>query len=306
MDLPVVHAKELRRLLPVGIAIDHLEEAFGALRMPAAPKRSHFDVGTGDLLLMPAWGDQGVGVKLVTVNPTNPEAGLPLINGLYVLFSQGTLEPIAAFDAAELTGIRTAGVSGLATRHLARADAQTLVVFGAGTQAHHHLESMLAVRAFEKLVCVSRTTWRAEELVTRARSYGVEAYVGVPDDVAVADVVCTCTTSSEPVFDGSRLAEGTHVNAVGAYKPTNRELDDVAIARGPLVVETREAALSEAGDLLIPIRLGVIDESAVVADLSEVVAGKLVRRDGRDVTIFKSVGVAFEDLVIAHAAYERL
>jgi ornithine cyclodeaminase len=306
MDLPVLHSKDLQKLLPIGVAIDALEEVFGASRLPEAPQRSHLDVGTGDLLLMPAWGDQGVGVKLVTVNPSNPDAGLPLINGLYVLFSRRSLEPVVAIDAAALTGIRTAAISGLATRHLARPDVKTLVMFGAGTQAQHHLESMLAVRAFERAFFVSRTVWRAEELAIRARSYGLKAETGVPEDVSRADVVCTCTTSPTPVFDGEKLPAGAHVNAIGAYKPSTRELDDAAISRGPIVVEIREAALAEAGDLVIPLEAGVIDESVIVADLSEVVAGALVRRNSSDVTIFKSVGVAFEDLVVARAAFDRL
>lgn len=306
MDLSVIHAKELAKLLPMGVAIDALEEAFGAETLPEAPQRSHLDVGTGDLLLMPAWGDHGVGVKLATVNPSNPAAGVPLINGLYVLFSRPTLEPIAAIDAAALTAIRTAAVSGLATRHLARGDAKVLAIFGAGAQAHSHLEAMLAVRDIEDVICVSRTRWRVEELATRARTYGVRADVGVPDDVVRADVVCACTTSEQPVFDGSRLADGAHVNAVGAYKPAARELDDHAIARARIVVELRAAALAEAGDLVIPLRRGVIDEDAIVAELADVVRGALVRRGSDDITIFKSVGVAFEDLVVAQAALERL
>ena len=306
MDLPVVHSNDLQKLLPMEAAVDALEEAFGGARLPEAPQRAHLDVGTGDLLLMPAWSEQSVGVKLVTVNQSNPAAGLPLINGLYVLFSHGTLQPLAVFDAATLTGIRTAAVSGLATRHLSRPDVGRLVIFGAGAQARYHLEAMLAVRAFKEVICVSRTTWRAEEFVLQIETFGIKGSVGKPDDVSRADVVCTCTTSSKPVFDGSRLSPGTHVNAVGAYKPTTRELDDTAVSRGPLVVETRKAALAEAGDLLIPMKLGVIDDSAIVADLAEVVSGKLVRRDPSDITVFKSVGIAFEDLVVAQAAFDRL
>ena len=306
MDLPVVHASDLGKLLPIEAAIDALEEAFAQARLPETPQRSHLDVGTGDLLMMPSWSDFGLGVKLVTVNQSNPAAGLPLVNGVYVLFSHTTLQPVAIIDAAALTGIRTSAVSGLATRHLARNDAHTLVVFGAGTQAKHHLEAMLAVRPIERVICVSRTNWRAEEFLVRARSFGVQARLGEPDDVGHADIICTCTTSAKPVFDGARLAPGGHVNAVGAYRPTTRELDDTTIGRGEIVVETRRAALAEAGDLLIPLKLGVIDESAIVADLAEVVAGKLVRRERDDITIFKSVGVAFEDLVVAIAAYDRL
>lgn len=306
MDLPVVRSNDLARLLPMETAIDALEDAFAAPRLPEAPQRARLDVGSGDLLLMPAWSESAVGVKLITINQSNPAAGLPLINGVYVLFSHGTLQPLAVFDAASLTGIRTAAVSGLATRHLSRSDARRLVIFGAGTQARHHLEAMLAVRPFEEVICVSRTAWRAEEFALHVATFGINGTVGVPDDVARADVVCTCTTSSKPVFDGSKLKAGAHVNAIGAYKQTARELDDHAIGRGSLVVETRKAALAEAGDLLIPMKLGVIDESAIVADLAEVVAGKLVRHEPADITIFKSVGIAFEDLVVAQAAFDRL
>lgn len=306
MDLPVVHAKDLAKLLPIEAAIDALEEAFASPRLPETPQRSHLDVGTGDLLVMPSWSDHGLGVKLVTVNQSNPATGLPLVNGVYVLFSHTTLQPLAILDAAALTGIRTSAVSGLATRHLARSDAQTLAMFGAGIQAKHHVEAMLAVRPIQRVICISRTEWRAEELLVRARAFGVEARLGHPDDVAHADIVCTCTTASKPLFDGMKLARGAHVNAVGAYRPTTRELDDTTISRGSIVVESRPAALAEAGDLLIPLRLGVIDESAIVADLAEVVAGKLVRRERDDITVFKSVGVAFEDLVVASAAYDRL
>jgi ornithine cyclodeaminase/alanine dehydrogenase-like protein (mu-crystallin family) len=306
MDIPFVSEAELSDLLSIESAIDALDDAFGAPSLPVAPARTHLDVGTGDLLLMPAWNDLAVGVKLVTVNPANPPAGLPLINGIYILFSQQTLQPVAAFDAAPLTAIRTAAVSGVATRYLARPEAGTLVMFGAGTQARHHLGAMLAVRPLAEVVCVSRTPGRIEEFLEVASGRGLAASAGTPEDVARADIVCTCTTSPVPVFDGDALPPGVHVNAVGAYKPTTRELDDATLRRGTVVVETRAAALTEAGDLLIPIDNGVIDESAIVAELSDVVRGKKVRRRPEDITIFKSVGAAFEDLVVAGAAYARL
>ena len=306
MDLALVSAEKLTDLLPMRAAIDALEAAFGAPDTPEAPARTHLDVGTGDLLLMPAWNTEGVGVKLVTVNPANPEAGLPLINGIYVLFSHDTLQPIATFDAAALTGLRTAAVSGLATRHLARPEAKTLVLFGAGTQARYHVIAMLETRPIDHVIVVTRTRERAEDVVREIDALQIEGSVGNPADVARADVVCTCTTSPQPVFDGNDLTAGAHVNAVGAYKPTTRELDDATIRRGPIVVETRSAALAEAGDLLIPMENGVIDETAIVADLAEVVGGAKVRHNPEDVTIFKSVGVAFEDLVVAKAAHRRM
>jgi len=255
---------------------------------------------------MPATGPQGTGVKLLTITSGNPEMGHALIQGLYVLFSVGTQEPEAAIDGAALTALRTGAVSGLATRYLAREDAVRLVIFGAGTQARSHLEAMLAVRPVETVTFVSRTTDRAEALAGSALEMGVTAEVAGPDAVGTADIVCTCTTSPTPVFEGSLLSAGSHVNAVGAYTPQTRELDDDAIVRARVVVETREVALAEAGDLLIPLGAGSIGPNHVVADLSEVVRGVTVRRSPEDITVFKSVGVAFEDLGVARAAGDRL
>lgn len=306
MAFPVIDGDELRRLLPMEAAVDALETIFGSGALPAAPLRGHMETGAGTLLTMPATGSLGTGVKLVTVTPSNPDRGLPLIQGLYVLFSPKTQEPEAAIDGAALTAIRTGAVSGLATRHLARPDSARLVIFGAGTQARSHLEAMRAVRPVERVTVVSRTEPRAEELAAAARGMGLEATVGTPGAVAEADLVCTCTTSPTPVFDGARLTDGAHVNAVGAYTPDTREVDDEMIRRGRVVVETREVALAEAGDLLIPIKAEVVGADHIVADLAEVVGGAPVRRGPGDVTVFKSVGVAFEDLVVARAAVDRL
>lgn len=304
--LPFIGPEELTRALPMVAAVDALEAAFGSGALPETPRRAVVDTASGDLLLMPAHGEPGVGVKLVTVTPGNPGRGLPLIHGLYVLFEGETQAPRALIDGAALTALRTAAVSGLATRHLARSEAGRLVIFGAGMQAASHLEAMRAVRPVDRVTVVSRTRERAEALAERALAAGLEARVGGPETVAEADLVCTCTTSDVPVFEGSLLQPGAHVNAVGAYRPEARELDDETVRRGRLVVETREAALAEAGDLLIPIGAGVISEADIVADLGEVAHGATVRRGPEDVTVFKSVGVAFEDLVVARAAVDRL
>ena len=304
MSLPFVDEEALRRLLPPREACDALERAFAG-PLPAVPQRSRMDVAGGELMLMPAAGEPGVGVKLVTIAPDNPARSLPLIHALYLLFDADSLAPVAAIDGSALTAIRTAAVSAVATRHLARAGSRRLALFGAGVQAGAHLESMRAVLPIEEVVVVSRGRDRAEELAAGARDQGLQAEVGSPDAVSDADVVCTCTTSSEPVFDGSALAPGTHVNAVGAYRPDMREIDSGAVAEARVVVETREAALAEAGDLLIPMGEGIIDASHIVADLAEVVRGAKVRRTEEEVTLFKSVGVAFEDLVLARAAADR-
>jgi ornithine cyclodeaminase len=304
--LPFVTGDQLNELLPMKAAVDAVEAAFAAETKPEAPLRSRIETGSGDLLLMPAVGEAGAGVKLVTVNPSNPERGLPLIHALYALFDAETLRPLAVFDGGGLTGLRTAAVSGLATRHLSWPKCRTLVLFGAGVQATTHLEAMLAERAIERVTVVSRTEDRARELVARAEDRGVKAEVGDAGTVADADLICTCTTSATPLFDGRLLQPGVHINAVGAYRPQDRELDTETVRRARIVVETREAALAEAGDLLIPMEEGAIGHSAIEADLSEVVRGATVRKSPDDVTLFKSVGVAFEDLAVARAAYEKM
>lgn len=305
MRLRVIDATELRRALPMSVAIDALETAFRT-QLPSAPLRSNVETPAGSLLLMPSSSEDALGVKLVTLTPTNAGRGLPYIHALYALFDGATQAPRAILDGAALTALRTGAVSGLATRRLAGPEASRLVVFGAGVQARSHIEAMRAVRPVERVTIVSRSTPAAEALVDALRAEGLDAGVGVPDVVAEADLVCTCTTSPEPVLEGRLLAPGTHVNAVGAYTPETRELDGEAVRRARVVVETREVAMAEAGDLLIPIREGIVGVDHVAADLAELVAGAPVRRSPRDVTVFVSVGVAFEDLVVARAAVERV
>jgi ornithine cyclodeaminase/alanine dehydrogenase-like protein (mu-crystallin family) len=288
------------------VAIDALETAFGSEPLPESPLRTHIDTAAGTLLLMPAHGTSGVGVKLVTLTPANPERGRPFIHAVYVLFDAETQAPMATFDGAALTALRTAAVSGLATRWLARPDARRLVLYGAGVQARSHLDAMRTVRPVEEVVVVSRGPRAAEDLARSAASAGLRASVGAPGAERNADLVCTCTTSPIPVLEGANLPEGVHVNAVGAYTTEMRELDSEAVRRAKVVVETREAAAAEAGDLAIATAEGAIAQDHVVADLSEVVRGARVRRSDGDITLFKSVGVAFEDLVVARAAVDRL
>jgi ornithine cyclodeaminase len=287
-------------------AIDALEEAFGSDPLPESPLRSHVETAAGTLLLMPAHGAPGVGVKLVTLSPANPDHGRPFIHAVYVLFDAETQAPVAMFDGAALTALRTAAVSGLATRWLARPDARRLVIYGAGVQARSHLDAMRAVRPVEEVVVVSRGPGAAEDLARAAASAGIRSSVGAPGAERDADLVCTCTTSRTPVLEGANLPEGVHVNAVGAYTTTMRELDPEAVRRARVVVETRDAAAAEAGDLAMAMAEGAIGRDHVVADLSEVVRGARVRGSRDDITLFKSVGVAFEDLVIARAAVDRL
>jgi ornithine cyclodeaminase len=285
-------------------AIDALERAFRDGDPAGGPLRSQLGTPEGTLLLMPATGPAGVGVKLVTVTPANASRGEPLIGAVYVLFDAWSQQPRAVLDGAALTALRTAAVSGLATRFLARPDAARLVLFGAGVQAGEHLEAMVAERPIERVVVVSRSGSPASALAARASALGLDAAVGGPEAVRDADLICTCTTSERPLFDGAWLPGGVHVNAVGSYRPQTRELDTETVRRAALVVEERAAALAEAGELALAIAEGAIEAGHVRADLHELMNGSQVRTSPRDVTVFKAVGLAFEDLAVAAAALE--
>jgi ornithine cyclodeaminase len=297
----VLDADEVRRSLSYADAIDALERAFRTGDPSKTPPRSSVTTEAGILLLMPAAGPEAAGVKLVTLTPANPTAGLPLIHAVYVVFDGATQAPIAVLDGAALTGLRTSAVSAMATRFLANEDASTLVVFGSGVQATAHVEAMRAVRPIERVLVVGRDAAKAEALAAKLRRDGLEAALGEPRSVSDADVVCTCTTATTPLFDGAWLRPGCHVNAVGAFRPDDREVDTETIRRARVVVETRDVATAEAGDLLIPIAEGAIGWDHVVADLAEVLTGVTVRRSADEVTLFESVGMAFEDLAVASA-----
>jgi ornithine cyclodeaminase/alanine dehydrogenase-like protein (mu-crystallin family) len=283
-------------------AIDVLERAIAAGRIGRTPPRQHLHDGGQELLLMPSFLDGGATVKLVGIDPANPARGLPRIQGVVVLFEGPGLTPAAVLDAAALTAVRTAAVSGLATRYLARPDSERLVLVGAGPQAHAHLEAMVAVAPVRQVRVVSRSPGPAAALAERARTaFGLDAEVAGPEVVADADLVCACTTSPTPVFDGTLLPLGVHVNAVGSYRPDLQELDAATVRSCRVVVEERDAALRESGDLLHAVAAGW-DPASIAADLVELVRGGVeVRTDERDRTLFDSVGLAYEDLIVAEA-----
>jgi ornithine cyclodeaminase/alanine dehydrogenase-like protein (mu-crystallin family) len=298
----LVEAEELSSLLPMSAAIDALQDAFATQDPSGGRPRSRVETPAGTLLLMPAASDVGVGVKLVTLTPDNPEAGLPLIHAVYVLFDLQTQAPSAVIDGAALTALRTAAVSGLATRWMAREESPRLLIFGSGVQARAHLDAMRAVREISAVTVVSRTGSHAAAFADDIREMDLHARVGTAADVETADIICTCTAGETPLFDGKMLRAGTHINAIGSFLPETRELDSETMKRARVVVETREAVVGEAGELVIPIGEGVFAADHVIADLAEVVRGAEVRQDDADITVFKSVGLAFEDLVIARAA----
>ncbi|MFJ9550321.1 ornithine cyclodeaminase family protein [Streptomyces erythrochromogenes] len=294
-------------------AADALAAALrGGLDPEGCPPRSAIGVpGDGELLLMPAASGAYAGVKIAGVAPGNPARGLPRITGSYLLLDGPTLRPLALLDGAALTALRTPAVSALALRHLAPAGrAPRMVLFGSGPQAYGHLEAVLAERDPAQVVVVARNRERAERLAAHARTLGVPAArTGTPEDVADADLVICCTTAREPLFDGRLVRPDAVVVAVGSHEPTARETDTALVRRAAVYVESRAAALREAGDLLVPEAEGAIGAGHITGTLADLVAGRLpaglpAGGERGCPQLFKSVGMAWEDLAVAVALYE--
>jgi ornithine cyclodeaminase/alanine dehydrogenase-like protein (mu-crystallin family) len=302
VTLPVLDAGAVRAALSVPAAITALRAALRGGRDPEAdPPRTLVPVRHGQLLLMPAESGGYAGIKLATVAPANPDRGRPRIQGSYLLLEGTTLTPLAVLDGVALTAIRTAAVSAVAADALAEPDAERLVVFGSGPQAHSHVTALRAVRPVREVVVVGRDPGRAAALVARCVRDGLDARTGGPRDVAGADLVACCTTAREPLFDGGMLRPGAAVVAVGSHEPDAREVDDRTVERCTVVVEARAAALREAGDIVLPVRAGRLDPDRLVNLAELVTAGP--PDEPRRPRLFKSVGMAWEDLVVAASSY---
>ncbi|MFG1967104.1 ornithine cyclodeaminase family protein [Nonomuraea sp. NPDC049028] len=306
--LPYLDAATIERLVPVARAVRILEEALrDGLDPEETPLRPIVELPAGQLLLMPAAAGRYAGVKAVTIAPGNAERGLPRIQGTYLLLDGDTLSPLAAMDGITLTSLRTPAVSALAVKHLAGPDARNLVVFGTGPQAWGHILALGAVRPVERVTIVGRDPERAESLAARCRDHGLPAravHGQAPDlsAVAEADLIACCTTAREPLFPGELVRDDATVVAVGSHEPEARELDGDLVARATVVVEARSAALAEAGDVVIPVRQGTITTGHLAGNLADLIAGRVPAGTGP--RVFKSTGMAWEDLVVAAAAYE--
>ncbi|MET9882772.1 ornithine cyclodeaminase family protein [Streptomyces sp. NPDC006430] len=304
--MPQFGADETAGLLTPAAAADALADALrNGLDPETCPQRTALPVPGGELLLMPAASGAYAGVKIAGVAPGNPALGLPRITGSYLLLDGPTLRPLALFDGAALTTVRTPAVSALALRYLAPAGrALRLVLFGAGPQAYGHLEAVRGVREVAGVTVVARNPAAAEKLVVHARTLGVPARAGTPTDVAEADLVVCCTTAREPLFDGRLVAPGATVVAVGSHEPNARETDTSLVRRAAVYVESRAAALREAGDLLVPEAEGAIGAGHISGTLADLVSGRMpAGAPSSCPQLFKSVGMAWEDLAVAVAMY---
>jgi ornithine cyclodeaminase/alanine dehydrogenase-like protein (mu-crystallin family) len=305
VNQPLVHA-----LLPMEDCVPLMHETLATLARGDAvlPLRTKVALpdGSGLLGLMPGYlgTPQSFGLKVVSVMPGNHGTAYDSHQGVVMLFGVEHGEPLAILDATAITAIRTAAVSGAATRALARADAGDLAVLGSGTQARTHLAAMRAVRRLRRVRVWSRTRAHAERFA-RGESVRHGLPVEVADDaeaaVRGADLVCTTTSAREPVLRGAWLEPGAHVNAVGACFATHRELDAEAVRRARLYTDRRESCLAEAGDVLIAIREGAITDAHLRGELGDLFLDRLPGRTSRDdITLFESLGIAVEDLAAAH------
>jgi alanine dehydrogenase len=308
----ILSEEQVRERLSVDEVVSSLEKMFGRDYRKTAniPLRTTMQAFGGSTCLFMPCSDSalpGVGLKVVTVRNGGSLNGDRVQADCFLLEPE-SLKVCAMLSANYLTEVRTAAVSAIATRALARTDSRTLGVFGTGRQALAHLLLLSRDKQFQRLLVCGSQRSRSERFAeSLAEHHGLQVE---PVDAAMcakeSDVICTCTTSSVPLFDGELVHEGTHLNLVGAFQPENREVDDALVARSRIVVDSYEGALSEAGDLMIPLNRGIITNDHIIADLHEIVSRKVVgRKDTCDITLFKSVGFALEDLVVATLLYER-
>ena len=308
----ILSAEEVDAALDDLALIERLEAAFrGGAEVPV---RHHHHLPTGTLLLMPAWTNRHVGIKLVTVFPDNVTRALPSVFGQYVLLDGNTGRSLALLDGTMLTKRRTACASGLAARYLAPHNASRLLMIGTGALAPHLVRVHAKVRPIREVAIWGRRPAQADALA-RQLAATLPAAIGRPITVCAvadrkaavgeADVISCATLSKEPLVEGAWLREGQHIDLVGAYTPEMRESDDKAVWRARVYVDTRAGALKEAGDIVQAIKNGTIDADDVIADLSELARGQQTGRlagDDASITLFKSVGTALEDLAAAELA----
>jgi ornithine cyclodeaminase/alanine dehydrogenase-like protein (mu-crystallin family) len=312
----IVNQSEVAQWLPMRECMDVMAEAF---KMLAAGKKilplrpiMWLPEKIGALGMMPAYLQDlnAVGLKVLTVFPGNHGTPYDLHQGAVLLFEAKHGGLLAIMDANEITAIRTAAASGVATKILAREDAHDLAILGAGTQARTHLEAMLLTRKITHVRVWSRNVDHARQFAEHAsRRHGItiEPMQTAQEAVVEADIICTTTAANEPIVLGEWLKPGAHINAVGACVPTARELDTAAMLKSRLFVDRRESALNEAGDFIIAKNEGALDDNHIRGELGAILLGQVQGRiSAEEITLFKSLGLAIEDLASAHHIYTKM
>lgn len=305
----VLSAKQIREAVRMKDIVDAVETAFIQLSTgsPEMPVRSHISIAEpeGTALFMPSYMKPTgmIGVKTVTLFEDNRKTGIPYIQGMVCLFDGSNGSPRAVLDGMTITALRTGAASGLATRLLARPGSTTCTIFGAGVQGRTQLEAVCAVCDIEQATIFDTFQKASEKFAEEmSQQLNIEVKVAATSKEAVsqADIICCATISETPVFDNRDLSPGVHINAVGSYKPHVQEVPEEMVLRSRLFVDHRLSALEETGDLIIPIKKGLMTEDHIVAEIGEVAAGKIqARTSDEEITFFKSVGVAVQDLAAA-------
>ena len=316
MDPLFINKEKIASLLPMNECIEVMEKMFLSLAAGEClqPLRNIMRLphGKGVLGMMPGYAGQldVMGIKVITVFHANSEAGLPSHQGVVMLFDAKTGQPLMLFDALEITAIRTAAASAVATKLLSKKDASTLAIIGSGEQAKRHIEAILHVRKIKQINIWSRKEENAKKLseeISGQYHVPITVFNDTKEAVAHADIICTVTSSKEPLLKGDWIAAGAHINAVGSSTPMARELDTAAIVRSKLFTDCYESILNEAGDLLIPEKEGAVTDDHVKAEIGEVLSGtKKGRESNEEITVFKSLGIAAEDIFSAFHIYEKI
>lgn len=316
MEPLFVNKEKIASLLPMEECIEVMEKMFRSLAAGEClqPLRNIMRLpgGSGVLGMMPGHAAKlGVmGIKVITVFHANSESGLPSHQGIVMLFDAKHGQPLMLFDALEITAIRTAAASAVATKLLSRENSSTLAIIGSGEQAKRHIEAMLLVRNLKQINIWSRNEKNAKQLVNElSGEYNLNIHVkkNVQQAAEHADIICTVTSSKEPIVMGDWIAAGTHINAVGSSTAVARELDTTAMTRSKLFADCYESLFNEAGDFLIPKKEGAVHDEHVKAEIGEVLSGtKKGRENEEEITVFKSLGIAAEDIFSAYHIYQKI
>ncbi|RUA17299.1 MAG: ornithine cyclodeaminase [Clostridia bacterium] len=312
MRLRILNAQDIFLALPMPEAIEAMRIAFTELARgnTQTPQRLVIHARDGDSLFMPAFlpESNALAQKIVSVFPNNPQKGLPTINGLIIVIDADNGQPKALLEGAALTALRTGAASGLATDLLARADSHILTILGAGGQAYHQVKAVLAVRPITEVIIVSKHGQSSRTLAQRLRDEDIHARATEDIRAAVqqADILTTVTNSTTPVFLDADITPGLHINLVGAYTSNMQEAPAATIMRARVFVDDLMAAVHEAGDIIKPIRANLMSSNDLAGALGGLVTGHIEgRQSSKQITIFKSVGLAVQDVAAATKALYR-
>lgn len=314
MKIRILRADDIAQALSMDEAIEIVKDAYIQLsaKQAQAPVRTALTLkNPGEAaLIMPGYLEktQALGAKMVTVIPENPKRGIPATQALVIFFDAETGSASAILEGTLLTRLRTGAATGAATQILSRPESKSLALFGAGGQALHQVLGVLSVRRIKSIRIFDPVESRVDSLISLLfqlpQCRGIELTKARSPAQALedGDIIVTITTSASPVFDGSLLKEGTHINALGAFRPDMQEVDETTLRRSRIFVDSFAACLEEAGDLIIPLEKGAIDRSAILGEIGEVLSGKIPGRTGAsDITYFKSVGNSVQDISVGQA-----